>query len=323
MISVIVPVYNVKDYLVDCLDSILNQSYKDLEIILVDDGSTDGSDAICDAYEDKDERIRVIHQENRSLSVARNVGMSVAKGEYIAFVDSDDALELDMYEKLHSAITASNADIAICGFHQFSEDRIDYYQTTNALNREIDGKILESVCFFQYIDTFRFMVWNKLYRTDALRGIEFIPRQIHQDIHFQNLVMQGNNKICYLNEGLYKYRVNRQGSTNTKKFKTTRLGFIEEFASILEYLNSENRMEAYDAFWRYAFRYYFNESRLACELNAAAEDKDRLVNGFRKMVKKVGKSHGKMKMTIAQRLYFISPRLYMALYKMKCNTNKG
>lgn len=321
MISVIVPVYNVKDYLAECLDSILNQSYRELEIILVDDGSTDGSEAMCDAYADKDKRITVIHQENKSLSVARNVGMSVAKGEYIAFVDSDDALELDMYEKLHAAMTASHADIAICGFHQFSEDRIDYYQTSNALNRKIDRKLLESVCFFQYISIFRFMVWNKLYRADALKGIEFIPRQIHQDIHFQNLVMRGNKKICYLNEGLYKYRVNRQGATNTKKFTTARLGFIEEFASILEYLHAENRREAYDAFLGYAFRYYFNESRLACVLNATAEDEDRLVSGFRKMLKETGKPQGKM--TISQRLYCVSPRLYMALYKVKCNRNKG
>lgn len=110
-ISVIVPVYNVEDYLEECINSILGQTYKNLEIILVDDGSTDNSSKICDIYEKKDKRIKVIHKENGGLSSARNEGLKYRTGEYISFVDSDDFIDKTMYEKLYSAIKKYDADV--------------------------------------------------------------------------------------------------------------------------------------------------------------------------------------------------------------------
>ena len=100
MISVIVPIYNVEKYLIKCIESIINQTYKDLEIILVDDGSTDSSGKICDEFATKDNRIKVIHKKNGGLSSARNIGLDICKGNYISFIDSDDYIELDMYEKM-------------------------------------------------------------------------------------------------------------------------------------------------------------------------------------------------------------------------------
>ena len=119
-ISVIVPVYNVERYLKRCIESIINQTYKDLEIILVDDGSTDSSGNICDEYKKIDKRISVIHKKNGGLSDARNEGLKVVTGTYIAFVDSDDFLDLDMYEYMQKNIEKENADIVICG------TKIDY-----------------------------------------------------------------------------------------------------------------------------------------------------------------------------------------------------
>ena len=121
LISVIVPVYNVEDYLCQCLDSILRQSYKNLQIILVDDGSTDQSGKICDEYGKKDKRIEIIHKANGGLSDARNVGLASATGKFIAFVDSDDYIADTLYETLLGKIRLSNAPIAMCGFWAVDE----------------------------------------------------------------------------------------------------------------------------------------------------------------------------------------------------------
>lgn len=115
LISIIVPVYNVEPYVSKCLESILRQTYQNIEIIIIDDGSTDGGSDICDAYAHKDKRIKVIHQSNEGVSGARNVGLRIAKGEFIGFVDSDDWIEADMYEYLLQNIQQQDADIAICG----------------------------------------------------------------------------------------------------------------------------------------------------------------------------------------------------------------
>ena len=121
-ISIIVPIYNVEKYLRKCIDSILNQSYDNLQIILVDDGSPDNCPKICDEYLNKDNRIQVIHKSNGGLSSARNAGIKVANGKYIAFIDSDDYIELNMIEKLVNAIEKSNADLCICGIRWVNKD---------------------------------------------------------------------------------------------------------------------------------------------------------------------------------------------------------
>ena len=120
-ISVIVPVYNVEKYLRKCIESILNQTFREFELILVDDGSTDSSGKICDEYALKDSRIKVIHKENGGASSARNAGLDVAKGEYIGFVDSDDWIEMDMYGELYRLIKENNTDISVCGINNIKD----------------------------------------------------------------------------------------------------------------------------------------------------------------------------------------------------------
>ena len=122
LISVIVPIYNVEKYLDRCVDSIINQTYKNLEIILVDDGSPDNCPQMCDDYAKKDSRIKVVHKENGGLSDARNVGMEVATGEYVSFIDSDDYISLDFYETLLETIVDNDSDIVECGVVKFYED---------------------------------------------------------------------------------------------------------------------------------------------------------------------------------------------------------
>ena len=123
LISVIIPIYNVEKFLSFCIDSIVNQTYKNLEIILVDDGSTDNSGKICDEYALKDNRIKVMHKQNGGVSSARNVGLNIAKGKYIGFVDSDDYVENDMFEILHNLIIKNNVDISCCNKFVFKKNK--------------------------------------------------------------------------------------------------------------------------------------------------------------------------------------------------------
>ena len=139
LISIIIPVYNVEKYLAKCLDSVLNQTYKNLEIILVDDGSKDNSGAICDEYAKRDNRIIVVHQKNSGVSKARNLGMSMATGDYIGFIDSDDTIEANMYEVLLKNAIESGAEISYCGLKQIQLDgKIDY--SNNTLEKRVVKK---------------------------------------------------------------------------------------------------------------------------------------------------------------------------------------
>ena len=137
LISVIVPIFKVESYLGKCIDSILSQTYKNIEIILVDDGSPDSCPQICDLYSEKDNRIKVIHKNNGGLSDARNAGLIVSKGEYVCFVDGDDFVETEYVERLYTAIKKCNADLAICGFKYVDEKYNGLWRGESPINNEI------------------------------------------------------------------------------------------------------------------------------------------------------------------------------------------
>ena len=175
MISVIVPVYNVEPYLRKCLDSIKNQTYKDMEILIVDDGSTDGSGDICDEYK-ADKRVRVFHTENRGLSCARNVGLDNAKGDWIGFVDSDDWIEPEMYEMLLKGAEETGADIVECGI--FME-----YTTRTLQCPTIQGTVCETEAIEALIRRkIKNQVWNKIWKEECFADIRFPEGRNYEDI---------------------------------------------------------------------------------------------------------------------------------------------
>ena len=142
MVSIIVPIYNVEQYISKCIESILAQTYRDFELILVDDGSPDNCGKICDEYAKQDSRVHVIHQENKGVSAARNAGISLAKGEYIMLVDSDDFITENMLEKMHDCIAESGSDIVICGMNTFldGEETEDKSQMNDVSTKTISGR---------------------------------------------------------------------------------------------------------------------------------------------------------------------------------------
>ena len=175
LISVIVPVYKVERYLCRCVDSIIAQTYTNLQIILVDDGSPDGSGAICDDYAAKDSRITVIHKKNGGLSDARNAGLVAACGSYIGFVDSDDYIAVDMYEKLYKAIVACNADMSVCNFRYVDENGNNIEERNNAL--PVKDEVIDGItALTRTLDDkgwYYVTAWNRLYSRKLLQSIYF------------------------------------------------------------------------------------------------------------------------------------------------------
>lgn len=245
-ISIIVPVYKVEPYLRMCIESLVSQTYRNLEIILVDDGSPDGCPAICDEYALNDSRIKVVHQENGGLSDARNTGLEIATGEYVAFVDSDDWVEKDMYEKLISAIERTGADVAASNFYYYEDNlnRIGMSKTNN------DCVLVNREEIFHYLvggdKCLRFEVWNKLFKKEVIGDIRFKKGQIYEDLYFDRMVFSNCSKICRIDDCLYHYRFSRPGNTVTM-FNRNKLN---KFSEIKEYVNLFSRA---------------NESRLANE----------------------------------------------------------
>lgn len=244
MISVIVPVYKVERYLRQCIDSILNQTYRDVEILLIDDGSPDRCGEICEEYAKKDNRIRVFHTENKGLSAARNLGLREAKGEYIGFVDSDDWIEPDMYEILLNTF-GENSDISACGVRrEYSGSYYDYSIYNTVLKKQ--EAIQSLVCGLSNA------VWNKLFKRSCWRGIEFPERQNTEDTAIIYKVFLNANSISCTSKVLYHYRMRNNSIVHTQTTKNLKdcwsafycrylfLRSLPEFRSNQEFTN---RME--------------------------------------------------------------------------------
>lgn len=203
LISVIVPVYNVEKYIKKCIESIINQTYNNLEIILVDDGSTDKSGKICDEYAMVDKRISVIHKENGGLSDARNCGIDVAKGKYIAFVDSDDFIDLKMYEILYNNLVKNNADISICKPYLFEK----YNEVVEAKEAEVvtvwEKKDFYTKMYDDYLMTV--VAWNKLYKREIFENIRYPKGKKIEDAAIIHYVLEKCEKIALTNLELYFY----------------------------------------------------------------------------------------------------------------------
>lgn len=201
-ISIIVPVYKVEPYLRKCLDSIISQTYQNLEIILVDDGSPDNCGAICDEYAARDRRIQVIHKENGGLSSARNTGLDIATGEWVGFVDSDDWVEPDMYEYLLSGAQQARADIAVCGVWEEWPDRRLCRSCSQAESFDTEGGLEQFFLRKKYSHS----AWDKLYRRTLFAGIRFPEGQNFEDIATTHRVFERAKAVRLLPEAKYHYR---------------------------------------------------------------------------------------------------------------------
>lgn len=219
LISVIVPVYNVEEHLEKCLSSIVNQTYKNLEIILVDDGSTDSSGEICDRYAMCDERFVVIHNENGGVSAARNAGVAKATGEYIMFVDSDDYVESDIAEFLLNLTLQYDADISMCGFKYADTEGNTWNQTDLAV---AEGCISGNDFWQRFYSGGRIIgvtLWAKLYKRSLWNDVFFPVGKLHEDEFVTHILIKNCKSIAVSKKPLYYY-VQRKGSIMNTQFMT-------------------------------------------------------------------------------------------------------
>ena len=217
LVSVIVPVYNVKEYLEQCLETVINQTLKNIEIILVNDGSTDGSDVICNEFASKDERIKVINQKNAGLAAARQAGLNVAKGEYVGFVDSDDWLELTMYEEMYAKAKEKNVDIVFCNVYR-DEDKKEQiyfnpgYYDRSEMEKVIFPRLLANFDENKNESTLRWCNWLRIYKKELIDKyeIKFDPRfRRCQDLPFTfECTIHANNYYYLGDRYLYHNRMN-------------------------------------------------------------------------------------------------------------------
>lgn len=214
LISIIVPVYNVQNYLEKCLESILRQTYKNIEIILVDDGSTDTSGRICDQYCEEYPHMKVIHKTNGGLSDARNRGLEYAKGEYVVFVDSDDIIDENIIEYLYRLIKRERADIGICDPVHCYPDQIIKFEKAD---KESVFKFGEAIEEMLYQKSFLVSAWGKIYPTRYFENIKFPVGVLFEDAAVMYKLFDKAKRIVYGNAKLYGY-VHRENSITTKKF---------------------------------------------------------------------------------------------------------
>ena len=238
-LSIIVPVYGVEKYIDKCLNSLVKQSLKEIEIIVVNDGTKDNSQKIIDKYVKKyPDKIKSYIKENGGQGSARNYGLKKTTGEYIGYVDSDDFVEKDMYKKLYNKAKENNYDIVVCGNYNVSED----YQ-----NKNIDAFINNYNTDLENIFFGKMAVWNKIYKRDILikNKLEFKEKVWYEDLAFTLKAIMNSNTFAFIDEPLYDYLI-REGSTMNNSNVKRNLEILEAFDDILSYIKHNKKEEYFD-----------------------------------------------------------------------------
>ncbi|WP_410072600.1 glycosyltransferase family 2 protein [Anaerostipes sp.] len=238
-LSVIMPVYNGEQYLNYSIQSVLNQTYKDYELILVDDGSTDHSLEICEKYQSKDKRIRVISQENKGISGARNAGIDIATGEYITFMDSDDVIQPKMYEIMLNHMVSDGLDLIMCGAVRTGnynfQDAVDQYEICKLTKKDLYERIFAN----SNVDWEYMAVWNKIYKTEYVRKIKFAKRGT-EDAVFNCQYFKYIQNAKLIDQKLY-YWIQRKGSISHSEFSLRDYYVLEDYYWMNQYVEKHER----------------------------------------------------------------------------------
>ena len=248
LISVIIPIYNVEKYLRRCLETVISQSYLNLEIILVNDGSTDTSGNICEEYAEEDSRIKIIHKENGGLSSARNAGMKIANGDYIAFLDSDDFIHPKMYEVMLETLINTDSDMVISGICMIDDDDTESLLFPLQCDFSKDYVVIEKDQILHQMverDVVTVVQWNKLFKRAILVELEYPEGKYHEDVYVIHQQLFRCNRITYLEAELYYY-VQRCGSImhveSKKRLEDSIGGYLER----ISFMKEKGQQEAYD-----------------------------------------------------------------------------
>lgn len=310
-LSVIIPIFNVEKYLPKCLESVINQTFKNMEIILIDDGATDDSGKICDQYGKCDKRIKVIHKKNEGTSCARNVGIDIATGKYISFLDSDDWIEPEMYETLIRLLEENNIEMACCGFKRIYENRSIVYGNTGIIKFYDIETAINSLIKEEGI---RFELWNKVFYRDIIGDIRFKNNQVFEEVYFDRKILMRIKNVVYIDKPMHNYLMIREGNTNSH-FKNAKLGVFKELDDFIKELKEFGLMDSAQRIEAYALHTAISLYLDACELETSKNIKNQLISEH-------AKYHGKIKQNKyinrkKSNIFKISPRLYRLLAKVR------
>lgn len=313
MISVIVPVYNVRNYLKRCIDSIQGQTYKDFEILLIDDGSTDGSESICDMYANEYKNIRVIHQKNQGLSAARNTGLNHMQGEYVTFIDSDDFVEVDYLEHLYDILKKNQAQVAVCKHCivkegnelEFQDNAIE--QINVLTGKDATYKIVKDNC--EYMIT----ACGKLFHKSLQSNLYFPVGKLHEDEFVVYKVLYASERVVISNRQLYGYLQRAESITN-RSFSVRRLDKLKALKEAIIYFEHSNDV---DLKWFAVKRYLLNVQIAWYRVNKFLKKEKQVKEALRSEWKKEYKEN-KMQITercglvdkIAIFMFLLSPHAY-------------
>lgn len=251
-VSIIVPIYNVEKYLDRCMDSLLNQTLKDIEIIMVDDGSPDRCPQLCDEYAKRDNRIKVVHKKNAGLGYARNSGLEIATGQYVAFVDSDDYVDTRMYEVLYNQAVSSQSDAVFCGLRREYDghkyiNRQDVSETTFFEGDDLIDLGLDFIASAPYVKQerkYEMSVWHSIYDLTVINQnhIRFLSERdiVSEDLPFQIDFFKVAKKVCFIPDIYYTYCMNNDGSL-TQTFNMKKIGCTIKLYRLLQ-----NKTESFD-----------------------------------------------------------------------------
>lgn len=312
LISVIVPVYNVNKYIRKCVDSIIEQTYTNLEIILVDDGSTDGAEIICDEYSKNDKRIKVIHKPNGGLSEARNVGIDIANGKYISFIDSDDYVENNYIELLYKSIKKNDADISVSSYMQVYNDGKKIDKSTGRVAC-LDSET--SLYKMLYNDEIGISAWAKLYKIELFKQIRYPKGKLFEDVSTTYKLFDIAEKISVCSEPTYNYMIRNNSITN-KNFEPQKMDLIELTQMMCEDIKSKYpKLEnACDRRLMYA--------HLAM-LSEIANSKNKFLKEQKKIMKYINENRSKVlkikELPELDKLSLISTKFGFIGFKILCN----
>lgn len=244
LISIIVPVYKVERYLRRCVNSILAQTYSNFELVLIDDGSPDGCPAICDEYAKKDSRVRVIHQTNQGLAEVRNVGVLQSRGEYIAFIDSDDFVASNYIETLYRGIKEFGADISICSFRKVQSEMTETEEKEFSEFKEVSFvKAMKYFASFQPGVSIAFVsACSKLYKKELFDGVKYPKGKLYEDSYTSYKLLYRATKMFFSTSRLYYYYENPQSITAVK-FSERTLDILDASRSAVSFFAKENRFD--------------------------------------------------------------------------------
>lgn len=310
IISVIIPVYNVEKYLEKCIRSVVEQTYNNLEIILVDDGSLDQSGIICDKWSEKDERIRVIHKANGGLSDARNAGLDAAIGTYIGFVDSDDYIHPKMYQRLYENIRDYGADLAVCGFDWIDEQTGTAYRSSNMFTDCVvdKKKAIKSIC---YNNAFM-VVWNKLYKRELFHKLRFPYGKFAEDLFIMPILFNKCTRIISAS-GNYYYYVRTSNSICRREKTVWHLDEVEASYKMMIFCKKNEYSDLLQDISSMMVNKYIADMEAIKKI--LPEEKQR-VKDINKMVRYGIINHGQ-NVRLPYKLYAVSPALYHFLLKIR------